>query len=70
MKGMQVEYKGKTYTYIFSFMDLFSRFYQLAALARKKSSFVEKELKRIYTVHRIPEHIESHNGGEFKKDAK
>ena len=49
-------------------MDLFSRFHWLAPLERKKSSFVKKELKRIYTLHRIPERIQSDNRGEFKKD--
>ena len=67
---MQVEYKGKTYLYILSLMDLFSRFHWLAPLERKKSSFVKKELKRIYTLHGIHEYIQSDNGGEFKKDVK
>ena len=47
MKGMQVDYKGKIYRYIFSLMDLFSRFHWLAPLERKKISFVNKELKGI-----------------------
>ena len=68
MKGMQVEYKGKTYRYILSLMDLFSRFHWLAPLERKKSSFVKKELKRTYNLHGIPERIQSDNGREFKKD--
>ena len=42
MKRMQVEYKGKTYRYILSLMDLFSRFHWLVPLERKKSSFVKK----------------------------
>ena len=50
-------------------MDLFSRFLWLVLLERKKSSFAKKELKRIYTLHGIPERIQSDNGGEFKKDA-
>ena len=49
MKGMQVQYKGKTYRYILSLMDLFSRFHWLAPLERKKSSFVKKELKLYLT---------------------
>ena len=68
MKGMQVEYKGKTYRYILSLMDLFSAFHWLAPLERKKSSFIKKELKRTYTLHGIPERIQSDNGGEFKRD--
>ena len=65
---MQVEYKRKTYRHILSIMDLFSRFHWLAPLEGKKSSFARKELKRIYTLHEIPERIQSDNGGEFKKD--
>ena len=57
MKRMQVEYKAKTYWYIFSLMDLFSRFHWLSPLERKKSSFAKKELKRIYTLHGILERI-------------
>ena len=70
MKGIQVEYKGKTYWCILSLMDLFSRFHWLAPLERKKISFVKKELKRIYILHGIVECIQSDNGGEFKKDVK
>ena len=70
MKNMQVEYKGKTYRYILSLMDLFSRFHWLAPLERKKSSLVKKELQRIYSVHGKPERLQSDNGGEFKKEVK
>ena len=49
-------------------MDLFSAFHWLAPLERKKSSFIKKELKRTYTLHGIPERIQSDNWGEFKKD--
>ena len=66
MKGMQEEHKGKTYRYILSLMDLFSRFHWLAPLERKKNCFVKKELKRIYTLHGIPERIQSDNEGEFR----
>ena len=49
-------------------MDLFFRFHWQAPLERKKSSFVKRELKRIYTLKGIPERIQSDNGGESKKD--
>ena len=52
MKGMQVEYKGKTYRYILSLVDLFSRFHGLAPLERKKSSFERKELKHYDYYHK------------------
>ena len=44
-------------------------FHCLAPLERKKNSFGKKELKGIYTLHGIPELIQSDNRGEFKKDA-
>ena len=65
---MQVEYKRKTHQYILSPLELFSWFHWLTSLERKKSSFVKKELKRIYKLHGIPECIQSENGGEFKKN--
>ena len=68
MKNMQTEHNGKPYRYIFSLMDIFSRFHWLAPLERKKSSHVKKELRRIYKVHGIPERLQSDNGGEFRKD--
>ena len=67
MKSMKVEYKGKCYWYIFSLMDLFSRFHWLVPLATKKSSHVKKELQRIYKEHSQPERLQSDNGGEFKR---
>ena len=69
MKGMQVEYKGKTYRHILSLTNLLCTFHCLAPLERKKNSFGKKELKGIYTLHGIPERIQSDNRGEFKKDA-
>ena len=63
MKGMQAKYKGKTYRYILSLTDLLCRFHCLAPRERKKSSFGKKELKRIYTLHGIPERIQSDNRG-------
>lgn len=68
MKGMQLEYKWKTHWYILSLMDSFSRFHWLAPLERKKSSFVDKELKWIYTLHGIRKRIQNDNVGKFKKD--
>ena len=70
MKSMKVEYKGKCYRYIFSLMDIFSRFHWLAPLMTKKSSYVSKELQRICKEHGQPEHLHSDNGGEFKRQVK
>ena len=55
MKGMAVEYKGKNYRYIFSLLDVFSRYHWLVPLERKKSSHVKQEIQLIYKVHGIPE---------------
>lgn len=68
MNSMKVNYNGKTYRYIFSLMDVFSRFHWLAPLERKTSRLVKKELNRIYTVHGVPKRLQSDNGGEFKGD--
>lgn len=70
MRKMQVVYQGKTYRYIFSLMDIFSRFHWLAPLERKLSHHVMKELRRIYNVHGQPQRLQSDNGGEFKKSVK
>ena len=70
MKSMKVEYKGKCYRYFFSLMDIFSQFYWLAPLTRKKSSHAKKELQQIYKEHGQPEHHKSDNGGEFRRQFK
>ena len=59
MKRMKVEYKEKCYRYIFSQMDIFSKFHCLAPLTRKKSSHVRKELQWIYREHGQPERLQS-----------
>ena len=38
MKNMEVVYKGKTYKYILSFLDVFSQFHWLYPLESKHSS--------------------------------
>ena len=70
MKSMKVEYKGKCYRYIFSLMDIFSRFHWLAPLTRKKNSHVKKELQRIYKEHGQPERLQSEKRGEFKRQVR
>ena len=66
IKSMKVEYKRKCYRYIFSLMDIFSRFHWLDPLTRKKSSHVKKELQRIYKENGQTERLQSGNGGKFK----
>ena len=68
--NMAVTYNGKTYNYILSLLDIFSRFHWLCPLESKHSNSVTNELKRIYKMHGIPKRIQSDNGGEFKKHVK
>ena len=68
MKSQDVEYEGKTYWYILSLMDIFSRFHWLAPLQRKLSLQVDAKLDRIFVEYGSPERIQSDNGGEFKKE--
>lgn len=70
MKSMSVVYEGKTYKYIFSLLDVFSRFHWLRPLTSKHSSGVKRELKKIYSVHGLPKKLQSDNGGEFKRHVK
>ena len=70
MKNMAVVYKGKTYKYILSLLDVFSRFPCLYPLESKHSSGIKKKLKKIYSVHGLPQKLQSDNGGEFKKHVK
>ena len=70
LSNMKVSHKGKSYRYILSLMDIFSRFHWLAPLERKLSSEVKRKLCKIYMEHGVPDRIQSDNGGEFKKDVK
>ena len=68
MQSQTVEYEGKTYRYILSLMDIFSRFHWLAPLQRKLSSQVASKLDRIFVEHVPAERLQSGNCGEFKKE--
>ena len=70
MKGTPATSSGKTYKYILSLMDVFSRYHWLRPLQTKTSKEVAKALRRIYSEHGIPLHLQSDNGNEFKKDVK
>lgn len=67
MIGTSVNYEGKTYKYILSLMDIFSRFHWLFPLESKQSIKIAKALKKIYAEHGLPKRLQSDNGGEFKK---
>ena len=70
MNSQKVVFKGKTYRYILSLMDIFSRFHWLAPLTRKFPSHVAPHLDRIFAEHGPPGRLQSDNDGEFKKDVK
>ena len=65
MKSQKVEYKGKTYKYVLSLLDVFSRFHWLSPLLSKHSKEVEMELEKIFDQHGIPQTIQSDRGKEF-----
>lgn len=48
MQRLRTIYKGKTYKYVLSILDVFSRYHWLVPLQTKKSSHVARELVRIY----------------------
>ena len=45
----------------------FSRFYWQVPLDTKRNKCLKKELAQIYSVHGIPERLQSDKGGELKK---
>ena len=67
---MLVIYKGKTYKYIFSFLDVFSCFHWLRPLESKYNSGVKKELKKIFFEHGFLKRLQNDNRREFKKHVK
>ena len=67
MRSQVVEYNGKSYRYILSLIDIFSRFHWLVPLQRKFASHVAFHLNRTFTEHEPPDRLQTDNGGEFKK---
>ena len=67
MKNSAVSKKGKTYQYILTVQDVFSRYLWLRPLTGKSSKLVARELKKLYTEVGPPRVIQSDNGGEFKQ---
>ena len=56
----------RDYRYILSVIDVFSRYVFLRPLKRKKSKYVAKELKKLFSVHGYPKILQSDRGTEFK----
>lgn len=66
MQKLRTKYKGKTYKYVLSIIDVFSRYHWLVPLQTKQSSHVARELHRIYREHRAPRVIQHDQGREFE----
>ena len=58
---------GKTYHYILTVQDVFSRYLWLRPLTKKTSHQVARKLSKLYSEVGPPRVIQSDNGGEFKK---
>ena len=67
MRLQAAKFNGKSYRYILSLMDIFSRFHWLVPLQRKFASHVAFHLNRIFMEHGPPDRLQADSGGEFKK---
>ena len=67
MINEEVEVNGKSYRYILTLQDIFSRYLWLRPLSRKSSSSVAFELKQIYREHGPPKILQCDRGGEFRR---
>ena len=66
MKRLHTKYKGKTYKYVLSIIDVFSRYHWLVPMQTKKSSHLACELLHIYIEHGAPRVIQHDQGREFE----
>jgi len=60
-----VEFAGKTFHYVLSSMDVFSRYLWLAPLEKKSSRCIARNLQKIYEEHGPPDRLQSDRGKEF-----
>ena len=67
MENSPVQKDGKTYKYILTVQDIFSRYVWLRPLQGKSSHGVANKLAKLYYEVGPPNIIQSDNGGEFKK---
>ena len=61
-----VRYNGKTYKYVLSVMDVFSRYVWFRALPKKSSQLVSQELKQIFEEYGFPSIVQHDRGTEFE----
>ena len=66
MKNQAVQYQGKTYRYIPSLLDVFSRIHWLCPFQTKHSHGIKENIKKIFAVHGMPEMPQSDKEKEFK----
>lgn len=63
-------YKGQTYKYILTLLDVYSRYVWLRPLAKKSSNHVKRELELIFSTYGFPYIIQHDKGSEFSGDVK
>jgi transposase InsO family protein len=68
MNNWPTKFEGKTYRYVLSILDVFSRFVFLRPLKSKSSSEVAKHLESVYNEHGPPNILQSDRGTEFLGD--
>ena len=66
MSNSAVKYKGKTYKYILSILDVFIRFCWLRPLENRASETVAEILAQVYYEHGPPKVLQHDRGTEFK----
>lgn len=66
MEKLPVLWNGKTYKYVLSLMDVFSRYHWLIPLERKTSTPISNALKSLYKEHGSPKVVQHDRGTEFK----
>ena len=66
MQRLHTIYKGKTYKYVLSIFDVFSKYHWLVPLQSKKSSHVACELVCIYKEHGAPRVIQHNQGWKLQ----
>ena len=67
MQRTSAKLHGKTFRYILTVQDVFSRYVWLRPLTGKGSKQVPKELRELYCEVGPPKVLQRVNGGEFKK---
>ena len=66
MKSLAVKEKSKSYRYVLSVLDVFSRYVWLRALSDKNAETVTEKLYKIYMDFGFPRIIQCDQGSEFK----